>query len=275
MAKHIPGPLYFQQQGTVGVPMLFLHSTPDDHRLWLFQTAKFSSWFRTIAVDLAGYGRSSAPQAGVTIADQAEACWETVDRIAGGSPVIIHGNSMGSMIAKHMVQQRTDRVLALIVSGTGYLPSRESMVRWKQRYQSEGLDLRYKQCLDHFSPPAQARKLVQYYAEMVNDLNNIATVSSIIAMNEALAMPDSEDLYRSIKVPTLIISGSADRNHASAQELQSHIKDAEFRVVEGAGHAVMQEEPWTYDTYCIEFLHKHGLFPATAGSRSGHTGDQR
>ena len=166
------------------------------------------------------------------------------------------------MIAKHMVRQKPERSLALIISGTGYLPTREAMVRWKQRYQVEGIDLRYKQCLDHFSPAAQKHKLVQHYARMVVDLNNLATVSSIIAMNEALSVPDNEELYRSITIPTLIISGSADRNHAAAQELQAPLAGAEFQVVEGAGHAVMQEEPWAYDAYCIAFLQRCGLFSA-------------
>ena len=67
MAAHIPGPLFFHQQGPTGIPMIFLHSTPDDHRLWMYQQAHFSSWYRTIAVDLAGYGRSPTPQKGITI----------------------------------------------------------------------------------------------------------------------------------------------------------------------------------------------------------------
>ena len=67
MARHIPGPLYFNLHGSSGMPMIFLHSTPDDHRLWMYQTARFSSWFRTIAVDLAGYGRSGPAQQGLSV----------------------------------------------------------------------------------------------------------------------------------------------------------------------------------------------------------------
>src|SRR3954467_3400977 len=210
MAAHIPGPLFFHEQGPAGIPMIFLHSTPDDHRLWMYQQAHFSSWYRTVAVDLAGYGRSPIPQEGVSIPDQAVACWEVLDRIAPGEKAIIHGNSMGSMIAKHMVYQQPERTLALIVSGTGYLPTREAMGRWEQRYRAEGIDLRYKQCLDHFSPPAQERPVVQYYSKMVCELNNIATVDAIVAMNQALQVPDTDKFYAAIKRPTLIISGTAD-----------------------------------------------------------------
>ncbi|MSQ53311.1 MAG: alpha/beta hydrolase [Betaproteobacteria bacterium] len=264
MAAHIPGPLHFHQQGPTGIPMIFLHSTPDDYRLWLYQQAHFSSWYRTVAVDLAGYGRSPIPQPGVTIPDQAAACWEVLDRVAPGEKAIVHGNSMGSMIAKHMVHQQPERSRALIISGTGYLPVRSPMARWEARYKEEGIDLRYLQCLDHFSPPAQALPLVQYYSKMVCELNNQGTLASIIAMNQALQVPDTVEFYAAIKTPTLIISGTADRNHATAVELPKYIKGSILKSIEGAGHAVMQEAPWLYDRYSIEFLASLGLWSGPA-----------
>ena len=33
-----------------------------------------------------------------------------------------------------------------------------------------------------------------------------------------------------------------------------------FRTIAGAGHAVMQESPWEYDRYSIEFLSDLGLW---------------
>jgi len=261
VARHIPGPLYFDQHGTQGLPMIFLHSTPDDHRLWMYQTARFSSWFRTIAVDLAGYGRSGPAQKDLSVPDQADAAWEVVDQISTGK-VVIHGNSMGSMVAMQMAHKQPSRVPALILSGTGYLPTRDAMKVWAKRYAEEGLELRYKQCLDHFSPPAQQLPHVQYYARMVCELNNPSTVGSIVAMNEALARdPEPDSFFVELRMPTIIISGTADRNHAAARELHQHIPGSIFREVPNAGHAVMQEAPWLYDDYCIEFLAKLGLWP--------------
>jgi pimeloyl-ACP methyl ester carboxylesterase len=259
MARHIPGPLYFEQQGATGLPMVFTHSTPDDHRLWLHQTAHFSAWYRTIAIDLAGYGRSPAVQPGLAIADQAQACWEAVDRVTSG-PVILQGNSIGSSVAMSMATQRPERALALIVSGTGYIKDRSMMRRWAERYRAEGIGLRHGQLLDHFSPEAQKTPLVQHYARMVDALNNEGTLASIVAMNEANAEPRPDAFYEDLRVPTLIISGSADRNHPTSFELQKRIRGSELVTIEGAGHATPFERPWEFDAHCIRFLAKLGLW---------------
>jgi pimeloyl-ACP methyl ester carboxylesterase len=260
LANHIPGPLYFELLGSAGLPMLFLHSTPDDHRLWMYQTAHFSAWYRTIAVDLAGYGRSPPVQEGVRVADQADAAWEVVDRITAG-PLIIQGNSMGSMVARHMAAQRPDRTRALILSGCGYQPTREQMGGWKERYEKEGIKVRYEQILDHFGVEGQKTVFARYYARTLCELTNEATLPSIIAMNEALTHVHPAELGIGIASPTLIISGTADRNHMKSFELRDHIAGSEIAVVENAGHSSCLQAPWDFDRHCIEFLSKHGLFP--------------
>jgi pimeloyl-ACP methyl ester carboxylesterase len=260
LARHIPGPLYFEQQGASGTPMLFLHSTPDDHRLWMFQTAHFSAWYRCIAVDFAGYGRSPAPQPGVRIVDQADACWEVVDRITAGG-IVIQGNSMGSMVARVMAAQRPERTLVLIISGCAYQPERSQMKEWGERFRQEGLALRREQILYHFAPAYRDLPFMQWYADMLCGLDNIATVESIVAMNDALQVTHPAEFGEGITSTALLISGSADRNHPNAAELARRVKGCEYRVIEGAGHSSMLEAPAEFDRYCIEFLKKHGLFP--------------
>lgn len=165
MAPHVPGPLYCEQQGRTGLPMVFLHSTPDDHRLWMSQTAHFSTWYRCIAVDLAGYGRSPAPQEGVSMADQAAAVWELVDRISDG-PVIVQGNSMGSEVAMHMADQRPERMPCMILSGCGYLPDiREIQLNGKEEYRAQGIARRRGAVLFHFHPTLRTAPHVRRHAQ--------------------------------------------------------------------------------------------------------------
>lgn len=257
MPRHIPGPLYYEQLGATGTPMIFLHSTPDDHRLWLYQTAYFSAQYRTIAVDLAGYGRSPAVQPGITIADQADACWEIVDRYTAGGAVI-HGNSFGSEVAMHMAQRQPRRSLALILSGCG-VPGSDVFLRWAERYRAEGIGLRHAQVLDHFAPAGQQNPLLRHYAEMVVALNNEGTLASIIAMNEALAQRPDPSFHDAISAPTLIIIGALDRSKPSSVELQKRIKGSEIVFIPDVGHACNLEAPEAYDAHCARFLARLGL----------------
>jgi len=259
MAAHIPGPLYYEEIGATGMPMIFLHSTPDDHRLWMYQTAHFSSDYRCLAVDCAGYGRSPAVQPGVTIDDHADACWEIIDRYTKGG-AIIHGNSFGSEVAMHMAQRRPERVPALILSGCGYVATSEIFSRWAERYRNEGLKLRHAQVLDHFAPEGQRSKLLLYYADMVCALNNEGTLASIVANNEALARRPDPSFYDGITAPTIIIIGDLDRTKPASFELQKRIKGSELVFIPEVGHACNIEAPAAYDTHCIRFLRKHGLY---------------
>ena len=222
--------------------------------------ARFSAWYRTIAIDLAGYGRSPAPQDGLTLADHAAACWEAVDQVSDGG-IIIQGNSVGSQVAMHMAAQRRERVLALIISGTGYPPPREPTARWKLRYEKEGVAPRLEQIIDHFAPAAQKHPHLRHYAEMVLELNNASTAASIVATNQALMNAPGEEFYRALAVPTLIVSGTEDRSRPGAFELQKRISGSELESIEGAGHACNIEAPAEYDAHCIGFLKKLGLFP--------------
>jgi len=40
--------------------------------------------------------------------------------------------------------------------------------------------------------------------------------------------------------------------------------NAQLKVLPGAGHACQMEQPWLFDRFMIEFLSKHGLFPAAS-----------
>jgi pimeloyl-ACP methyl ester carboxylesterase len=75
MTDHIKGPLYYERMGRTGPVMAFVHPNPMDQSCWIFQMAHMSTWFRCIAIDIPGYGRSPTADAGLTMSDLAESCW--------------------------------------------------------------------------------------------------------------------------------------------------------------------------------------------------------
>jgi pimeloyl-ACP methyl ester carboxylesterase len=130
------------------------------------------------------------------------------------------------------------------------------MLGWLEKYRAEGVDFRHYQILDHFAPDSRPKSEVQFYARMVNELTNLSTLESIIAMNEALAIPDPEELFAAITSPTIIISGTRDRNHKKAFDLVPRIKGSEIFSIENAGHSMIMQAN-------IDQLHDLGIVPAT------------
>jgi pimeloyl-ACP methyl ester carboxylesterase len=61
MAQHIEGPLYYERMGRSGPVIAFVHPNPMNQSCWIFQMAHLSTWYRCIAIDIPGYGRSPRP----------------------------------------------------------------------------------------------------------------------------------------------------------------------------------------------------------------------
>lgn len=266
MAEHIHGQLYYERMGRTGPVMAFVHPNPMDQSCWIYQMAHLSTWYRCVAIDIPGYGRSPRAEPGLTMADLAEACWEAIDDAMPGERAILVGCSVGSAIAPYMYHERPDKTAAIILSGTGYNPGKEFAKRRIEAYTAKGIDYRWAYTFEDLSPAFRATPLAHFFANLFTERNEHADLDSILYQFQALRQPDPDGHYEGIGCPTVILTGSEDGTHQSAFALQSRIPNSELKVLPGAGHACQIEQPWLFDRFMIEFLTKHGLFPG-AGKR--------
>ena len=262
MAEHIDGPLYYERMGRIGPVMAFVHPNPMDQSCWIFQMAHMSTWYRCIAIDIPGYGRSPKARAGLTMQDMAQACWEAVDEALPGERAILVGCSVGSAIVPHMHHLRPKHTMAMVLSGTGYNPGKEFVPRRIKAYTERGIDYRWDFTFEDLSPAFRSTQLAHFFADMFAERNAHADLQSILYQFEAHGRPDVEDHHSRIACPTIILSGSEDGTHQSAFALKARIPGCEMKVLYGAGHACQIEQPWLFDRFMIEFLEKHGLFPS-------------
>ncbi|MGH7847488.1 MAG: alpha/beta fold hydrolase, partial [Candidatus Binatia bacterium] len=63
---------------------------------------------------------------------------------------------------------------------------------------------------------------------------------------------------------TVVHASKADASLVYTFALKARIPNCELRVLPGAGHACQIEQLWLFDRFMIEFLTKHGLFPAAS-----------
>jgi len=264
MAQHIHGPLYYERMGRTGPVIAFIHPNPMDSACWIFQMAHLSSWYRCIAIDIPGYGRSPKADAGLTMDDMAQACWEAIDDAAPGERAILVGCSVGSSIAPCMYHLRPDKTAALVLSGTGYNPTKEFTKGRIDNYTAQGIDYRWAYTFEDMSAAFRTTPLAHYFANLFSERNDRADVETIIHQFKALAQPYPEGHFERITSPTIILTGSEDNSHQRAFALQKRIPNCELKTLPGAGHACQLEQPWLFDRFMSEFLAKHDLFPGAA-----------
>ena len=251
---------YTEQLGKQGPPMAFIHPIPMDNSCWLYQMAHFSSWFRTIGIDVPGWGRSPAVP-GVTMTRGAQLCWEAIDEVSA-EPTVLCGISVGCHLAIHMASMKPERTRAVILSGCGWLEG-DALSTLNARYDMRAAaylrdepGYRYEHALYDFSPEFQQTELARYFATLIVERNQWGDRQTMADWFEALKELDPVD---GVKAPTLIIVGSKDNSFATAPALQARINGSELAILEGAGHACNMEQPWQWDRYAIDFLERLGI----------------
>ena len=143
MADHIDGPLYYETMGKSGPVMAFVHPNPMDQSCWIFQMAQLSTWYRCIAIDLPGYGKSPKASAELTMQDIAQACWEAIDDAYTSERALLVGCSIGSSMLTWMHNHRPQQTAALIMCGTGYNPKKEFIPPRIEAYKEQGIGYRW------------------------------------------------------------------------------------------------------------------------------------
>lgn len=262
MADHIHGPLYYEQMGREGPVIAFVHPNPMDQSCWIFQMAHLSTWYRCIAIDIPGYGRSPKADEGLTMGDMADACWEAIDDAFGeGENAVLVGCSVGSAIAPYMYHHRPGATAALVLSGTGYNPGKPFAKGRIEQYAAKDVDYRWEYSFQDMSAAFRSTPMAHFFADMFAERNHTADAQTIIHQFEAMLDPEPDDHHSGIGCPTIILTGSEDNSHPRSFALQERIPNCELKTLPGAGHACQLEQPWLFDRFMIEFLDRHGLFP--------------
>jgi 3-oxoadipate enol-lactonase len=253
-------PLYFEQLGKFGPPMAFVHPNPFDRSCWLYQMAHFSTWFKTVGIDLPGYGRSPAFRDGLTMPKIARWCWEAVDEVST-DPAVLCGCSVGFNVALHMAVLRPEKTRAVVLVGCSYRPVKQFAQKRIKQYSEQGIAFRKEHAFEDYSLAFRQTELGRYFVDMFIERNQWADAPTIVEMFRALGEPDPDWLFEKQPAPVLIVTGSEDNSHPEAFALQQRIKGCELVTIEGAGHACNMEKPWEFDAQVLTFLNKHQLVP--------------
>lgn len=251
--------IYYEVTGE-GPAMVLIHANPFDHNLWLYQIAHFSTWFRVIAIDIRGYGRSDKVKEAYTLEDMALDVVGVCKRENVAS-AIVGGISVGSGIALLLGLDHPDLVTALILVG-GASARPEGYEKRIEGYEQLGVAAYQRGHMeDCVAPGFAATKLGNYlldiFSERAPRLDGTAIGRVFRARGDAHMTPR----LPALTAPTLVVNGAFDMSLAAGRETASLIPYAWHRELPNAGHVCNIEDPAAFDAAVIEFLEHHKLMP--------------
>ncbi len=230
--------------------VVFIHGAQNDHSVWGLQSRWFAHHgFGVLAVDLPGHGRSEGePRPTIQdLADWIELLLERCGAGAAGKSVTLVGHSMGSLTALECASRHPARIARIVLVGTA-VPMPVSNTLLDAAKNDEQRAIAMINTWSH-SPHGTiggntvpgiwllgtSRRLMERQLPGVlhNDLSACNAYGHGMEAAAALACP------------VLIVSGSRDMmtHPKAAAKLAAVIKDVRSVSLEGAGHALMAEQP--------------------------------
>jgi pimeloyl-ACP methyl ester carboxylesterase len=242
-------PLAYDEAGTGGPHLLFLHGWCGDRTFFAPQFDHFSARHRVVTVDLPGHGGSPVPPDYTIEAFATQVT--TLSGLIGLGPVVALGHSLGAMVALDLARQAPDLVGAVVLVD----PPPLSRQVWKgfaaelvPSFQGpEGANGRRRFVEQMFLPTDEADRRAQITETMCAVPNDIA-----IPLVEAMAAFDSGRALQQCGIPILVIGSAVPTNDPSY--LLGTNPTITIGQTVGAGHFHQLEVPEQVNPMIERFL---------------------
>jgi 3-oxoadipate enol-lactonase len=264
--------VYYEEHGS-GDPLLLIMGLAADSTAWMFQVPDFAQHYRTIVFDNRGVGRTSKPAGPYTIHEMADDAAGLLDVLDVRRAHVV-GVSMGGMIAQELALRHPSRVRSLVLACTYPEPDAEiernrrfSLEQFGGTVTAEGemqVDLKAINPMDflqHLLPAVfnqefiakELPKLIQVFS---GALQYGFSMEAILGQVAAVMNHKATERLHQIAVPTLVITGDADRliPPANSDILAKHIPGAKLVRIAGGSHGFNFETPEVFNRAVLEFL---------------------
>ena len=217
-------------------PLVLIHGAGGSHLSWPADIRRMVGT-TVLALDLPGHGKSSGVGKQTT-ADYAREVIAFMDDIAIWKAVLV-GHALGGAVALQLALLAPERVAGLcLLSCAMRLPVAEAIL------ESVTNAATHAQALQTLLDGAFAQENTPGRAQFARLL---AATRPAVLHGDLLASDrfDVSAALGPLRLPALVICGTEDRvvPMNQARSLSNAIPDAAFQTIDGAGHAVMWEQP--------------------------------
>ncbi|MCS7137105.1 MAG: alpha/beta hydrolase [Candidatus Caldarchaeum sp.] len=252
--------MFYVERGE-GPPVVLIHGWASSSFGWRKNLPELSNRFRTIALDLPGFGLSQRLETGLHLQPLADHLTKFLNQI-GVRRFSLVGHSMGGTISAYLAAAKPDLVQNLVLlnpslfgTEAGRRPFLVEIVRRKPvgsvlaRFMISRYFIRSTLRRVYVKKHLVDESLVEGYYESVKR----AGLVLLEAMN--IMREFNLNLFSSIECPVLFVLGEQDRwvPYEKNKELAEKV-GAKVYSVPDAGHMVIDENPEAVNNVILEFL---------------------
>ena len=227
--------------------IVFVHGAGENAMVWQNQRRGLDRGVNTICMDLPGHGQSHGDGCS-TIAEFSHWLIRFIKRLELEG-AILAGHSMGGGVVAEAAIDCPEVMDGLILIGSGarLRVSPETFNGLETDFEATAARL-VRQCYGS----GTSDKVVRWGLEQLLAERPEVVLDDFKACNEF----DRLSEISSIKQPTLVICGSEDimTPPKYSQFLAENLQRATLRIIEGAGHMVMVENPFKTNAAILKFL---------------------
>jgi 3-oxoadipate enol-lactonase len=255
--------IYYEVHGS-GEPLILIMGLGANATGWWAQLPYFSREYQVIAFDNRGAGRSDKPNEPYSMDQMADDAHALLDELGVG-PVHVFGMSLGGMIAQELVLRHPRHVRSLVLGGTmaGGPTAMFAGPEVVQHFISlagmplaqaveAGLALLYSEAF-------VAKNKGELVRRSLLNAHLMAPMYAIQRQFMAVVSFNTVGRLGDVKVPTLVLTGTADRvmPAQNSHMLAEGIPDAKLVEFEGAGHGFLVECAERVNDTVLDFLRQH------------------
>jgi 3-oxoadipate enol-lactonase len=250
--------LHVEEHGD-GEPLLLLEGLGQSLWAWREQIPVFARYFRTIAFDTRGTGRSPVPQELYGIDELAQDAADVLD----GRTASVVGLSMGGYVALTLALARPELVASLVLVGTGAGgPDRVPRPQDVRDAYAAAIGLPFDEYGRRTMPltfsPGWTERNPERFEEILAARGEHPTpdVTLDAHLQACYAFYARGCEVERIDAPALVVHGDADLivPVENGRALAARLPNARYVELPGRGHNVQLEDPATVNRLVLKFL---------------------
>lgn len=221
--------IHYEERGE-GKVLVLLHGNAGSHRYFERQIEFFSNYYRVIAFDSRGHGKSEFGDTPLTIRNMAEELHQALEMLSIDHCYLL-GFSDGGNIALQYGILFPERVDAMAVVAANVDPSALDKVT---RF-SYG-------CL---------HKITKALGKIFRRSHQLSQIFRLVAEDPDISLEE----LKHILWPTLVMAGErdvVDREHT--KDIAAHIPNAQLEIISETGHGLLKDKPDEVNPLILKFF---------------------